>query len=125
MEMVGLQTRPVAIAYLKNFFLGGKGMNATRMDWSTMSWSIAVCLGLGISGLLQSDIAASAEEQTATLATESTLVTVLAGTTINVMLFENVNSSFNTMGETVQLTSTEDIVVNGRIAIAKGARIKA
>lgn len=71
------------------------------------------------------DSARGADAQDAVAAVDSALVTVLAGTTMQAKLFENANSSFNSLGETVLLIVTEDVSVNGRVVIAKGAQIKA
>jgi len=105
----------------------GKSIRGLRLPATAIhaGWAFAVCLGLGISGLLHPNIAGGEEVQTATPELESAAVTVPAGTTMDVVLFENVSSGLNTMGETVQLNVIEDVVVGGRIAIAKGARIKA
>ncbi len=56
---------------------------------------------------------------------EPVMATVTAGTTLGAELFENVNSSYNSIGETILLNATEEVVVDGRVVIAKGAPIKA
>jgi hypothetical protein len=71
------------------------------------------------------DIAYGAGAQDAAVPDGSSTVNVLGGTTFAAVLIENVNSSFNTIGETILLNSTDEVVVNGRVAIAKGALIKA
>lgn len=52
-------------------------------------------------------------------------VTVEAGTTVLIELMENIHSSFNTKGEFVYLQTTEDVLVDGVIAIPQGARVEA
>jgi len=52
-------------------------------------------------------------------------VTLPGGTYIPVLLFENINSGFNVLGQTVYLSVEEDVVVDRQIVIRKGARVKA
>lgn len=74
---------------------------------------------------LVSGAASGAETQASSPPVESAVVTVTAGTTVGAVLMENVNSGLNSVGENVLLHTTEDVAVNGRVAIAKGAQIKA
>ena len=92
---------------------------------TTAGWAYASFLGLAASSFLDPAIASGAETQAPAAAVESTTVTVIAGTTLETVLLENVNSSFNTIGETVLLSATENVVVNGHVVVSKGARIKA
>lgn len=95
------------------------------MDRNRVVVALTALLALIVGCLLCSDIALSAGAQTPAATDESATVTVLGGTTIGAALIENVNSSFNTIGETVLLNTTSEVVVNGHVAIAKGALIKA
>ena len=52
-------------------------------------------------------------------------ITVEAGTNVQVELMENVHSSFNTKGELLYLQATQDVLVDGVIAIPKGALVEA
>lgn len=87
------------------------------MNTKSLSWAAAACLVMGVA----TGISAQAQDAGAETAT----VTVAAGTTVGAELFENVNSSFNSIGEVVQLNATADVEINGRVVIAKGAPIKA
>jgi len=81
------------------------------------AWALALCLASGS--------ALGAETQASVPPVETAVVTVTAGTSVGAVLMENVNSGFNSVGENVLLNTTEDLAVNGRVAIAKGAQIKA
>lgn len=89
------------------------------------NWMFAGYLALAIASFLPPDLARGVAAQDAATPGGSDTVTVLSGTTMGATLIENVNSSFNTIGETVLLNTTDEVVVGGRVAIAKGALIKA
>ena len=58
-------------------------------------------------------------------ATTPGTVTLIGGTTVPVVLTENINSKYNTTGALVYLRVTEDIKVGDKVAIPKGALVKA
>lgn len=89
------------------------------------AWALTASLVMGLSSSLHPVITRSADAQDPAAAGDPAMATVLAGTMLEAKLFENANSSFNSLGETVLLNVTEDVVVNGRVVIAKGAPIKA
>lgn len=87
--------------------------------------ALPASLAMVMCSFLYPDTMRDAGAQESAVPGESSTVTVLGGTTMGAALIENVNSSFNTIGETVLLNTTDEVVVNGRVAIAKGAQIKA
>ena len=52
-------------------------------------------------------------------------VTLVGGTTMPVVLIENINSKYNSRAQLVYLSVTDDIKVSGKVAIPKGALVKA
>lgn len=95
------------------------------MSNKKLAGALAASVALGVSSLLHADIARGSGAQDPAVPGEGATATIIAGTTIGAVLFENVNSSFNSIGETILLNTTGEVVVNGRVAIAKGAPIKA
>lgn len=59
------------------------------------------------------------------VAAEAETTTLEAGTTIYARLMENVHSSFNTQGETVEMRAAEAIMIDGMVVIEEGALIEA
>lgn len=72
--------------------------------------------GLATAGLLFAVSVTTAQAQTAT---------VEAGTSIYATLTENIHSSFNYQGETIEMRAAEPLVVDGRVVVAEGALIEA
>jgi len=58
-------------------------------------------------------------------ATTPGTVTLVGGTTVPIELTENINTKYNTTGALVYLRVTEDIKVGNKVAIPKGALVKA